>query len=137
VTNTVDTAALDLLEMQGHPRVWVTQLLAADSAFICRVAIGGRLRSVCIGYESYGQVWEIGGVITPEPYRGQGYAQRVVSTAISVLAEKSLVPRYQAEIGNHPSLSLARRLGLRHFLTLEHHLHSAVSARTEASVLEC
>jgi len=137
VTNTVDTAALDLLEMQGHPRVWVTQLLAADSAFICRVAIGGRLRSVCIGYESYGQVWEIGGVITPEPYRG-----RVMHSALSAppspfWRRKAWFRDTRPEIGNHPSLSLARRLGLRHFLTLEHHLHSAVSARTEASVLEC
>ena len=91
---------------------------------MCCFHLQERLGSVCLALESYGQVWEVGGVVTPEALRGRGFAGRVVCTALGVLAERGVTPRYQVQADNKSSLALARKLGLNHFLTLEHYLHS-------------
>lgn len=115
--------ATDLLETQGHSRGWLLPLLRSGRAFVCHLDIGGELASVCIAFESYGRVWEVGGVVTPEPFRGRGLAGRVVRSAMAVLTECGLIARYQVNSGNHASLSVARKIGLKRFLTLEHHLY--------------
>lgn len=115
--------AIALLESQGHPRDWLLPLLRSGRAFVCNLDLGGKLASVCIAFQSYGHVWEVGGVVTPEPFRGRGFAGRVVRTALALLSERALVPRYQVNRENQASLSVARKTGLKHFLTLEHHLY--------------
>lgn len=115
--------AIGLLEAQGHFRDWLLPLLRSDRAFVCNINAGGELASICMAFESYGRVWEVGGVVTPEPFRGRGFAGRVVRTALAVLSERALIPRYQVNGHNHASLSVARKTGLQHFLTLEHHLY--------------
>lgn len=112
-----------LLELQGHPQHWLLPVLRSGRAFICKIDIGGKLASVCVAFQSYGRVWEVGGVVTPERFRGRGLAGRVVRTALAVLSERALIPRYQVNGDNHASLSVARKAGLKHFLTLEHHLY--------------
>uniref|UniRef100_A0A9E8A198 N-acetyltransferase domain-containing protein n=1 Tax=Bosea sp. NBC_00436 TaxID=2969620 RepID=A0A9E8A198_9HYPH len=116
--------AISLLQGQGHPRDWLLPLLQSDKAFVCNINVGGALASVCITFESYGRVWEVGGVVTPEAFRGRGLAGRVVRTALAVLSERALIPRYQVNGDNHASLSVARKTGLQHFLTLEHYLYN-------------
>jgi RimJ/RimL family protein N-acetyltransferase len=115
--------ALSLLEAQGHSHDWLLPLLRSDKAFVCSINVDGELASVCIAFESYGRVWEVGGVVTPKSFRGRGLAARVVRTAMAVLSERALLPRYQVNGNNHASLAVARKTGLQHFLTLEHHLY--------------
>ena len=124
VTSNPSEAALSLFEAQGHTRTWLRPLLALDKAFACCLHVREGLGSVCLAFESCGQVWEVGGVITPEAMRGRGLAARVVSTALAVLAERSLTPRYQVHGENNASLEVARKLGMQHFLTLKHYIYS-------------
>lgn len=123
VSGQLEDLAIDLLEAQGHSRGWLLPLLRSGRAFVCDLDVGGKLASVCIAFESYGRVWEVGGVVTPEPFRGRGLAGRVVRSALAVLSERGLIARYQVNSANHASLSVARKIGLKHFLALEHHLY--------------
>ena len=65
VSTTASDGTLRLLESQGHPRDWLRRLLASGRAFVCTLEQGGDPRSVCIAFENYRQVWEVGGVVTP------------------------------------------------------------------------
>jgi hypothetical protein len=112
--------ALRLFESQGHPRDWVLALLASDRAFVCVLEQDGEPRSVCIAFENHRQIWEVGGVVTPMPHRGQGFAARVVRTALAELQRRKLAARYQVNEGNLPSIRLAKSVGLRQFLQLTH-----------------
>ncbi len=123
IGNDPGDTAIGLLETQGHSRDWLLPLLHSGKAFVCSADVAGKLASVCIAFESYGRVWEVGGVVTPEPFRGRGFAGRVVRTALAVLSERGLIARYQVNADNHASLSVARKTGLKHILTLEHHLY--------------
>lgn len=116
--------AMALFEAQGHARGWLRPLLAAGVAFACILhGRDGRPASVCFAFENHGRVWEVGGVFTPGLLRGQGLARRAVQTALAVLRERGLAPRYQVDAGNRPSIALAEGIGLRRFLTISHYLH--------------
>jgi ribosomal protein S18 acetylase RimI-like enzyme len=120
VSTSASDGALRLLESQGHPRDWLRPLLASGRAFVCALEKDGEPRSVCIAFENYRQVWEVGGVVTPAPHRGQGLAARVVRTALAELQRRKLVARYQVNEDNLPSIKLATSAGLRQFLQLTH-----------------
>lgn len=120
VSRSASDEALHLLESQGHPRDWLLPLLASDRAFVCALDQDGDLRSVCIAFENHRQVWEVGGVVTPTPHRGRGFAARVVRTALAELQRRKLVARYQVNEDNLPSIRLATSAGLRQFLQLTH-----------------
>jgi hypothetical protein len=120
VSTSASDSALRLLEGQGHPRDWLRPLLASGRAFVCALDHGGEPRSVCIAFENYRQVWEVGGVVTPPQHRGQGFAARAVRTALAELQRRELVARYQVNEDNQPSIRLARSVGLRQFLQLTH-----------------
>ena len=120
VSTSASDGALRLLESQGHPRDWLRPLLASGRAFVCTLEHGGDPRSVCIAFENYRQVWEVGGVVTPAPHRGQGFAARVVRTALAELQRRKLVARYQVNEDNLPSIRLATSVGLQQFLQLTH-----------------
>ncbi len=76
----------------------------------------------CMAYRNFGRVWEIGALYTVEHARRKGYARRVVLAALSYLADRDLIPRYQAEHTNLPSLRLAESIGLEPCLHFEHYL---------------
>ncbi len=76
--------------------------------------------SSCLTFPNYGRVWEVGAVHTLEPYRGQGLAKKAVSTALSRLLGRGLIPRYQVVEDNLPSIGLAESLGLVPFVRLDH-----------------
>ena len=120
VSTSASESALRLLESQGHPRDWLRPLLASGCAFVCALDHDGEPRSVCIAFENYRQVWEVGGVVTPPQHRGQGFAARVVRRALAELQRRQLVARYQVNEDNLPSIRLARSVGLRQFLQLTH-----------------
>jgi predicted GNAT family acetyltransferase len=120
VSTSASEGALRLLESQGHPRDWLRPLLASGRAFVCALEHDGEPRSVCIAFENYRQVWEVGGVVTPAPHRGQGLAARVVRTALAELQRRKLLARYQVNEDNLPSIRLATSAGLRQFLQLTH-----------------
>ena len=112
--------ALRLFESQGHSREWLLGSLSSNRAFTCVLSERGMPRSVCLAFENHRHVWEVGGVVTPTRYRGLGLASRVVRSALAELQRRSLVPRYQVNEANFPSLRLAASVGLRQFLQLTH-----------------
>jgi len=120
VSTSASDGALRLLESQGHLSGWLRPLLASGRAFVCALENGGEPRSVCIAFENYRRVWEVGGVVTPKPHRGQGFAARVVRTALAELPRRKLVARYQVNEDNLPSIRLGRSGGLQQFLQLTH-----------------
>ncbi|HLG46077.1 MAG TPA: GNAT family N-acetyltransferase [Reyranella sp.] len=114
--------AFRLFESQGHERSWVEAMLAGDRAFACVLERAGDTASVCLVYENWGPVWEVGGVVTAPDYRRKGLGARVVRTALAELGRRGLKPRYQVEEHNVASIALARSVGLAPFLTIAHHL---------------
>lgn len=120
VATSASDAALRLFESQGHPRDWLLPALASDRAFVCVLEQDAEPRSACIAFENHRQIWEVGGVVTPTPHRGQGFAARVVRTALAELQRRKLVARYQVNEDNLPSIRLATSVGLQQFLQLTH-----------------
>jgi predicted GNAT family acetyltransferase len=119
IARSASDEVLRLLESQGHPRDWLLPLLASDRAFVCVLEHAGPL-SVCIAFENHRQIWEVGGVVTPAPHRGRGFAARVVRTALAELQRRKRIARYQVSEDNLPSIRLATSVGLRQFLQLTH-----------------
>jgi predicted GNAT family acetyltransferase len=99
-------------------------MLESDRAFVCVLEEGGDTASVCLVYENWGPVWEVGGVVTAPEHRRKGLGARVVRTALATLGERGLTPRYQVEEHNAASTALARSVGLAPFVTITHYLTS-------------
>ena len=120
VLTSASDSVLRLFESQGHPRDWLLPLMASGRAFACVLEVDGEPRSACLAFENHRQVWEVGGVVTPTPHRGQGFAARVVRRALAELQCRKRVVRYQVNEDNLPSIRLATSVGLRQFLQLTH-----------------
>jgi ribosomal protein S18 acetylase RimI-like enzyme len=122
VTRAPDDAAFRMFETQGHDRSWVESMLESGRAFACVREQDGDIASVCLVYENWGPVWEVGGVGTAPAQQRKGFGARVVRTAVAELGKRALKPRYQVEEHNAASIALARSVGLTPFLTITHHL---------------
>ena len=122
VTRMPDDAAFRMFETQGHERSWVEPMLESGRAFACVLEQGGDTASVCLVYENWGPVWELGGVVTAPAHRRKGLGARVVRTALAELGKRGLKPRYQVEEHNAASIALARSVGLAPFVTITHYL---------------
>lgn len=120
VTTSASDAVLDLFESQGHSRQCLCPLLSSGLAFACVLERDHEPRSVCLAFQNHRHIWEVGGVVTPAQHRGQGLASRVVRTSLAELQRRGLVPRYQVNEDNLPSIRLATSTGLRQFLQLTH-----------------
>ncbi len=131
VSDTASEAIYGLYSQQGHSRSWLEPLLADGRAFTCALTIDGELAAVCLAYENYGRIWEVGGVVTPPAYRKKGHGSNVVRTALAELHRRALVPRYQVSEDNAASIALAKAAGLTQFLTITHYL--SVGQRSQAS----
>jgi GNAT superfamily N-acetyltransferase len=118
VTTIPGEAAFHMFETQGHERAWVESMLASGRAFACALESA----SVCLVYENWGTVWEVGGVVTAPAHRRKGLGARVVRTALAHLSERGLKPRYQVEEHNIASIALARSVGLVPFVTITHYV---------------
>jgi RimJ/RimL family protein N-acetyltransferase len=123
ITTAPGDAAFRMLEQQGHARAWLEPLLQDGKAFAATLARDGAPLAVCIAYEIYASIWEVGGLVTDAAHRRQGHGARVVRAVLAELSRRGLTPRYQAEEHNAASIALARSVGLERFLTLTHYLH--------------
>lgn len=116
-------AMFALYRTQDHQRNWLAPLLADGRAFTCVIGSGDEPLSVCFAFESYGSVWEIGGVVTRPDQRGRGLGSRVVSAALGELSRRRVMARYQVHEDNTASIRLAETLGMKPLLRLTHYLH--------------
>ena len=123
ITTEPDDATLHLFETQGHDPSLLRPLLRSGKAFACVLERCGGTLSTCIAFEIFGRVWEVGGVVTAPSHRRRGLGARVVRTALAELAQRGLIPRYQVEAHNTPSIGLAEAVGLSSFLTIVHYAH--------------
>ena len=123
VADSATDAMYVLYRMQDHERGWLSPLLASGRAFTCAIGSGEEPLSVCLAFESYGRVWEIGGVVTRPDQRGRGLGSRVVGAALDELARRGLIARYQVHEDNAASIRLAEALGMKPLLRLTHYLH--------------
>ncbi len=123
VAGSATDAMYALFRMQDHAQGWLEPLLANGRAFTCAIGSGEEPLSVCLAFESYASVWEIGGVVTRPDQRGRGFGSRVVSAAPAELARRRLMARYQVHEDNVASIRLAEALGMKPLLRLTHYLH--------------
>lgn len=112
-----------LYRTQDHERGWLSPLLTSRRAFTCMIGSGDEPLSVCFAFESYGQVWEIGGVVTRPDQRGRGLGTHVVGAALYELTRRGLMARYQVHEDNIASIRLAESLAMKPLLRLIHYLH--------------
>jgi GNAT superfamily N-acetyltransferase len=82
----------------------------------------GAPKAVCMSFALHENVYEIAALYTCPKYRRHGYARSLVNAACADLHERKLLLRYQAREDNEPSIGLARAMGLKAFLHLEHWL---------------
>jgi ribosomal protein S18 acetylase RimI-like enzyme len=123
VAESATDAMYGLYRTQDHARDWLAPLLASGRAFTCMIGSGNEPLSVCFAFESYGNVWEIGGVVTRPEQRGRGLGSRVVGAALGELARRGLIARYQVHEENTASIRLAESLAMKPLLRLSHYLH--------------
>ncbi|WP_336809764.1 GNAT family N-acetyltransferase [Bosea sp. MMO-172] len=123
VASSATNAMYALYRTQDHERDWLSPLLADGRAFTCVVGSRDEPLSVCLAFESYGNVWEIGGVVTRPDQRGRGLGARVVAAALDQLKRRGLLARYQVHEDNVASIRLAQSLDMKPLLRLSHYLH--------------
>lgn len=80
------------------------------------------IRSACFIYRNYADIWEIAGVHTPQTERRKGYARIVVTSALTHILDRGLVPRYETDVRNTSSIKLAESLKMKQFLRIDHFL---------------
>ena len=88
VADNATDAMYALYRTQDHQRDWLSPLMASGRAFTCMVGSGDEPLSVCLAFESYACVWEIGGVVTRPDQRGRGLGARVVGAALDELGRR-------------------------------------------------
>lgn len=123
VADSATDAMYALYRTQDHAPDWLSPLLASGRAFTCRIGSGDEPLSVCLAFESYSSVWEIGGVVTRPDQRGRGLGSHVVGAALGELTRRGLTARYQVHEENTASIRLAESLGMKPLLRLTHYLH--------------
>ncbi|CAN5665993.1 hypothetical protein BH10CHL1_BH10CHL1_05490 [soil metagenome] len=123
VSTSLDQACLAIYVAQGHAATDVQQFFATQQAIAFTCYAEATPLATCFAYQNFADIWEIGGVYTVAQARRQGYAKRIVQTALHVLQAQHRTPRYQVHEQNTPSVALAEALGLYQFLTVEHFLY--------------
>jgi GNAT superfamily N-acetyltransferase len=76
--------------------------------------------STCLAFRNEETIWEIGAVHTLESFQRNGYAKKVVRTAIQETLERGFIPRYHVLETNQASIRLAESIGLIPCVQLEH-----------------
>ncbi len=95
----------------------------ANGASLFSLYDGQVLLSSCMIYQNFDTVWEIAGVHTARPARRNGYARRVVQTALWHVLRAGGIPRYHVEDVNRASHQLAKGLGLEPCLHFRHYVY--------------
>jgi predicted GNAT family acetyltransferase len=121
ISDSPDDAVIDFYIANGYSRNDIQHYFATGaSAFSFHEQ--GVLVCACMAYLNFDDIWEVGGVHTLAQARRQGYARRVVQTALALLAEQNLIPRYLVDSRNTASAQLAESLGLQACLNFEHYV---------------
>jgi predicted GNAT family acetyltransferase len=121
VSDQLDERCLVLYAANGYSREEL-ETYFDHGAFSLAMYAQGQPVSACFCFPNLQQVWEIGGVHAIEGHRRQGYARKIVETALALLVDRGYIPRYQMHEDNLPSIRLAESVGLKRFLTTEHFL---------------
>ena len=100
----------------------------ADGGKAFSITEGGQLVSVDMIYRNFAHIWGIAALFTHPSARRQGYAARIVRTALHTLHQLGYTPRYVVDAANTPSIKLAETAGLKRFLTVIHYAASGRSA---------
>lgn len=120
VADRVDERLYPLFAMQNYDVAELRRYFAGGEAYTFARYGADEPVAACFTYQNFENVHEIGGVVTLPTQRRQGYAQQVVATAVHSLLSRGCLPRYQVHESNHPSIALAKHLGLTLFVTVEH-----------------
>ena len=117
-----------LVQAFGHNGYTPAELaqVFADGGQALALMAGGQLVSVGMIYRNFAYIWGIAGLFTTPAARRQGYAARIVRTAVHLLHQRGYTPRYVVDAANTPSITLAETVGLKRFLTV---IHYAASGR--------
>jgi ribosomal protein S18 acetylase RimI-like enzyme len=121
LTQTPDEAIMRLYLANGYSREEI-QHSFANGAVAFTLYQQGEPVCTCMAYQNFDDIWEIGGVHTLAQAQRQGYARRVVQTALAALADQQRIPRYLVDATNTASVQLAESLGLAVCLRFEHYV---------------
>jgi RimJ/RimL family protein N-acetyltransferase len=122
VSDKLDPLVLEIFQRNGHDRDGVTQLFEQGQAASFTIYESDYPISVCYVFPNTDSIWEIAGLHTQADKRGQGYGRKVVYAALHWLINKGYTPRYHVQDNNAPSIALAKAVGLRECLHIEHYL---------------
>lgn len=84
------------------------------------IFLDGNPVSTCLAFRNEETIWEIGALHTLESSQRNGYAKKVVQTAIQETLERGFIPRYHVLETNQASIRLAESIGLIPCVQLEH-----------------
>ena len=115
--------AIDIIKRNGYSESEIRKYFDNGAVWF-GLTINDKIRSVCFIYQNYGAIWEIAGAHTLETERNKGYARIVVTSALTYILERNLVPRYEADVRNINSVKLAQSLKMIQFLRINHFLLS-------------
>jgi RimJ/RimL family protein N-acetyltransferase len=124
ISEQVDEKLLPIYRQSGYKAEAIKGYVKSGRAISFALYENKKPVSVCLAYQNYGQIWEIGMLYTVNQARRKGYARQIVETALSTLLANGYIPRYQMDEANLASKELAERVGLHKFLTTEHYLMS-------------
>ncbi|WP_313637244.1 GNAT family N-acetyltransferase [Paenibacillus sp.] len=91
-----------------------------SGAFSVSIFQGDNPVSTCLAFRNEETIWEIGAVHTLESSQRNGYAKKVVRTAIQETLALGYIPRYHVLETNQASIKLAESIGLVPCVHLEH-----------------
>jgi ribosomal protein S18 acetylase RimI-like enzyme len=128
ISTTLDEPLLNLYAQNGYTAGEIGKYFA-EGARSFTIYAGEEPVCTCMIYRNFDRVWEIGGLYTLEQTRRKGYARRVVLAALSHLTGRGLIPRYQVEHTNLPSIRLAESMGLHPCLYFEHYLSQTLDQK--------
>jgi RimJ/RimL family protein N-acetyltransferase len=98
--------------LRPHLQPWVPDVRLCQP--MCVLTVDGEGVAICASVRQTDGAHEAG-VETAQPYRGRGYAARVVTAWARAVREAGRVPLYSTSWQNDASRAVARQLGLVHF----------------------
>ena len=112
---TIDTILLTEENAQllhAHLQAWIPDVRLCEPLFA--LTVDGHAAAVCGSVRRTSMAHEAG-VETARPYRGRGYAARVVTAWARAVGDMGRIPLYSTSWQNEASRAVARKLGLIHF----------------------
>jgi GNAT superfamily N-acetyltransferase len=122
VSDQVDERCFELYAAQGYARDEVRGFFSTGRALSLALYQRDAPVAACFAYPNFEGVYEIGSVYTLPEARRNGYARKLVETALDAIVRRGDQPRYQAHEQNQPSIRLAEAIGLEPFAIIEHWL---------------